>query len=171
MHAAAADRPVVANTSLAIDFLAGQDLVTVWQVGWHTLYNGVCLYTANRLIQVLSDMTRGLSRGSRRGTWIADAETLEGIEALCAVLRKGVAAGTPWSGRDTLDVIMTLDIPAWATIVGLIAEYPVIHGAMAAATGVRVKAVKPSDFTLISRNTQIAEIHSFLDRLQDMLKG
>jgi hypothetical protein len=87
------------------------------------------------------------------------------------VLRNGVASGTPWSGRDTLDVIMTLDIPAWATIVGLIAEYPVIHGAMAAASGVRVKAVKPSDFTFISRNAQIAAIHSFLDGLPAMLRG
>jgi hypothetical protein len=167
----AADRPVVPNTSLPVDFLARQSLVPVCQVGWHTLYERVCLYTAERLIGLLSEMTRGVSSGSRRRTSLADPDTLAGIEALCAVLRKGVAAGTPWSGRETLDVIMTLDIPAWATIVGLIAEYPVIHGAMAAASGVHVKAVKPSDFTFISRNPQIAAIYAYLDGLPAMLGG
>ena len=48
-------------------------------------------------------------------------------------MMKQVQAGTPWRAEQSLDVIAILDQPAWAALVALIAECPVIHGALTAS--------------------------------------
>ena len=54
-----------------------------------------------------------------------DAEIQSGLDALRTGLTKHWRAGAPWRAADALDVITTLDMPAWAALVGLLNECPV----------------------------------------------
>ena len=79
-------------------------------------------------------------------------------------------AGAPWRARDALDVIAILDMPAWATLLGLIDECPVIHAAIGASRGSRTRAVSASAFEFISENGQISAVHEFMESLADTLR-
>ena len=96
-------------------FLVEQDLVGVFQVGWTILYSQVCLFAANRLIEVLGEVT------------CDDREIQSSLDALRIDMTRQCQAGTPWRARDALDVIAILDTPAWAALLGLIDECPVVH--------------------------------------------
>ena len=80
-------------------------------------------------------------------------------------------AGAPWHARDALDVMTTLDMPAWATLLGLIDECPVIHAGMAASPGSGTHAVSASAFEFISENRQIASVRAFMRSLPDRLRS
>jgi hypothetical protein len=164
-------QPLGVDTPLPLRFLIDHDLVTVFQVGWRVLYEQVCVYAAERLVEVLTATARRLGESRRSRLAVGDSETLESLYALRAELRKGLQAGTPWAPGDALDVIMAFDIPAWATLVGLVSECPVIHGAMAAASGARILTISPSDFAFIARNEQVAAVRTFFDALPKALCG
>lgn len=146
------------GTALPDDFLMSHSLVSVFQAGWTVLHEEVCLYSAERLVNLL-----GTVRCEDRELRIAlDALRLE----LSAQLRKG----TPWRAEAYLDVIATLDAPAWAGLLGLINECPVMHAAVA-AHGTRALSVSPSAFEFISENGQIARIGEFIESLRERLIG
>src|SRR5205823_3084759 len=88
--------------SLPADFLAGQDLVTVFGVGWTVLHNDVGAYAAERLLEVLGELR------------CDDREVQAGLIALRIELSRSSRAGTPWRARNALDVIAILDMTAWA---------------------------------------------------------
>jgi len=67
-------------------------------------------------------------------------------------------------------VIVLLDMPAWATLLGLIDECPVIHAAMAASRDPRTRAVNASAFEFISENSQVASIREFMQSLPEKLR-
>ena len=133
-------------TDLPDDFLVAHDLVTVFQVGWRVLYENVIMHTAERLIAVLAELPRG------------DRETHAALSALRVQMAKGWRAGEPWRARDGLEAIVMLDMPAWATLLGLIAPYPVIHAGLAASSRAHARTVSASDFEYISENSQIRAV-------------
>jgi hypothetical protein len=94
---------------------AEQDVVGAFEIGWRILHQDICIATANRLLGVL------------RGLRVVDRDIQSGIDALRFNLARCTRDGEPWRAGDALDVIMMLDMPAWATLLGLIAECPVIH--------------------------------------------
>ena len=51
---AAGTRLVARTAALPDDFLVGHDLVSVFQVGWTVLHDGVSMYAAEQLIEVLT---------------------------------------------------------------------------------------------------------------------
>jgi hypothetical protein len=51
----------------------------------------------------------------------------------------------------------------------LLAEFPVVHAAIAASSGSGPRSVDESAFELISENSQISRIHRFLRSLPDLL--
>ena len=55
------------------------------------------------------------------------------LDALRIELSTCCRAGMPWRARDALDVIAILDMPAWAALLGLIDECPVLHAALRAS--------------------------------------
>ena len=112
-----------AGTALPDDFLVGHDLVSVFQVGWTVLHADVCMYAAERLIEVLTRLR------------CHDLETQAGLDALRVEMARHWQAGTPWRAREALDVIAILDLPAWAALLGLIDECPVMHAAIGASRG------------------------------------
>ena len=66
-----------------------------------------------------------------------DRETQAGLDELRIEMTKHWRAGAPWRARDALDVIAILDMPAWAALLGLIDECPVIHAGIGASQGSR----------------------------------
>jgi hypothetical protein len=144
---------VDAGTALPHDFLVGHDLVSVFQVGWTVLHNDVCMYAAQRLIGVLTRPRYD------------DREIQAGLDALRIEMTRHWQGGAPWRARDFLDVIMILDMPAWATLLGLIDECPVIHAGIGASRGSPTHAVSASSFEFISENHQIASVREFMQSL------
>ena len=149
---------VEAGTALPDDFLVGHDLVSVFQVGWTVLHDDVCMYAAERLIGVLSRLR------------CDDRETQAGLDALRIEMTRHWQAGAPWRARDALDVIAILDMPAWATLLGLIDECPVMHAAIGASQGSATRAVSASAFEFISENSQIASVREFMRSLPETLR-
>jgi hypothetical protein len=68
-----------------------------------------------------------------------------------------------------MEVIAMLDTPAWAALLGLIAEYPVLHAALSASRNRRTHSVSVSAFEFISENSQIAAIREFMQSLPETL--
>jgi hypothetical protein len=140
------------------DFFVGHDLVAVFQVGWTVLHEEVCMYAAERLVSILAELR------------CDDHEIQAGLDALRTEMAAQWRAGAPWGARDALDVITALDMPAWAALLGLIDECPVIHAGMAAARDPRTRAVSASAFEFISENRQIASVREFMRTLPDTLR-
>ena len=137
-----------------------RDVVTAFEVGVTVLYRDVCMDVAERL--------RGVLAGLRCG----DRDIQMGLRQLRFELAKHTRAGVPWRARRALEVIMLLDAPSWAALVGLIDEFPVMHGAIAATGGPdasKVRTVDSTAFEFISENSQIASIGAFLRRLSASL--
>jgi hypothetical protein len=147
-----------AGAALPDGFLVDHDLVTVFQVGWTVLHENVCMYTAERLIGVLTRLRCG------------DRETQTGLDALRIDMTRHWQAGAPWRSRDALDVMAILDMPAWATLLGLIDECPVIHAGMGVSQGSRARQISATAFEFISENSQIASVHAFMRLLPETLR-
>ena len=120
---------VETGPALPDDFLAGHDLVSVFQVGWTVLHDDVSMDVAERLIGVLADLH------------CEDIQTE--LDALRSAMTRHCRAGAPWRARDAMDVIAILDMPAWAALLALIDECPVVHAGLAAS---QVRA--PAQFRL-----------------------
>jgi hypothetical protein len=147
-----------AEAALPDDFLVDRDLVGVFQVGWTVLHEQVCMYAAERLISVL------------RLLRCDDRETQTGLDALRIEMTRHWQAGTPWRARDELDVMTILDMPAWATLLGLIDECPVIHAGIGVSQGSRARQISATAFEFISENSQIASAHEFMRLLPETLR-
>jgi len=144
---------------LSDDFLVDQDLVTVFQVGWTVLHDDVCAHAVSRLMEALASLPPH------------GRETDADLAALRGTLRRYWRAGTAWRARDALDVLATLDLPTWATLLGLIAECPVALSTIQPAGRPRPRTVDPSAFVFISERAQIDAVAAFLDTLPEAFRG
>ena len=144
--------------SLSDDFLVNHDLVTVFQVGWTVLHRDVCMFAAERLLKVLAGLTCG------------DRYVQTGLDALRIELSTCWRAGMPWRARAALDVIAILDMPAWAALLGLIDECPVLHAALTTSRSPQTRSVSASAFEFISENSQITSIREFIQSLPEALR-
>jgi Family of unknown function (DUF6178) len=150
---------VEAGTALPDDFLVDHDLVSVFEVGWTVLHEEVCMHTAEQLIGILADLR------------CDDRETQAGLDALRIEMAKHWQAGEPWRARDSLDVIMILDMPAWATLLGLLDECPVLHAGVGTSRDSRTRAVSASAFEFIAENRQITSVREFMRSLPETLRS
>jgi len=151
------DASHVAAEALPEDFLIDHDLIAVFQVGWTVLHRDVCMYAAAGLLVVLSGLRSD------------EDETQAGLHSLFVALTKHSRSGMPWGARDDLDIIATLDMPAWAALLGLIDECPVMHAAIRALRDPRVRTIPASGFEFISENSQIELVRAFMQSLPDTL--
>jgi hypothetical protein len=145
--------------TLSDDVLVEPDLVTVFQVGWTVLHDDVCVPAVSRLLGVLAGLPEH------------DPETQTGLDCLRRDLTRHWRAGTAWRARDALDVLATLDLPAWTTLLALIAECPVVAATIDAGRPGGPRRVDPSAFTFIARRAQIDAVNAFLDSLPELLGG
>jgi len=127
------------------------------QVGWTVLHDDVVMYAAERLIDVL------------KGFQCHDRDIQAGLNRLRIELTKSCRAGAPWLARNAIEVIASLDLPAWAALLGLIDECPVLHAAVRGSLDRQTRAIGASDFEFIALNSQIATVHEFMHSLLDTL--
>jgi hypothetical protein len=139
-------------------FLVDHDLVSVFQVGWTVLHHDVCMYATGELIGVL------------KGMRCADHEIQIDLDALRDEMVRHWQAGAPWRARNALDVIATLDLPAWVVLLALTDECPTLHAGIGASKDSRILSVSASDFEFISENTQIASVRENLQSLPEILR-
>jgi hypothetical protein len=145
------------SPALADDYLIGHDLIGVFQIGWTALYEEVSMYAAKTLIDVAGRMR------------CADHHIQNELMMLRIAMIKQVQAETPWRAEQALDVIAILDQPAWAALVALIAECPVIHGALTASLERQTHVIDAQAFSFITGNADIAMVRRFMNSLPDLL--
>ena len=116
------------------------------------------MFTAEQLIGVLTRVRHD------------DREIQLGLDALRIEMTRHWHAGAPWRARDLLDVMMILDMPAWATLLGLIDECPVMHAGIGASGGSPTRAVSASAFEFISENSQVASVRGFMQSLPETMR-
>ena len=116
------------------------------------------MYAAEQLIQILAGLRH------------PDPLIQDDLDALRFAMARQWRAGTPWRARESLDVILTLDQPAWATLLGLIDECPTLHAAISATAPAHARTVSASGFEFISENRQIASVRGFFQSLPDVLQ-
>ena len=80
-------------------------------------------------------------------------------------------AGTPWRGRDALDVLGMLYMTAWASLAGLLGECPVLPHALTAILDRHTGAVSATSFDVISTAAQLGAIRLFMRTLPHVLGG
>lgn len=134
-------------------FLRDHDMIGVFQVGWTVLHDDVAMYVAERLTAVLAALR------------CRDRLIQADVDLLRRDLAKHMRAGRPWQAREAMEVLSLLDMPAWAALLGLIDECPVLHGGLAASRNRQTHAVSASAFECISERAQIVEVHAFMDLL------
>jgi hypothetical protein len=137
----------------AIDY----DFVSAFEVGWTVLHDDVSMFVAEQLLVALSQLR------------CSDIEIQKGLRTLRAALKRQRAAGTPWAVRDALDVIAMLDVPAWASVSGLLDECPVIPAVLTATLEGWTGAISPTAFEFISTRGQLGTIREFMARFPDIL--
>ena len=138
-------------------FLVDHDLVMAFEVGWSVLYQDVSLFVADQLMSTLADLH------------CVDADTRHGLRALQRKLVKQREAGTPWLARDAADVLATLDMTAWISVLGLLDECPILPAALTAVLERRTTPVSPTAFEFISTTSQIGDIRLFMRTLPGVL--
>jgi hypothetical protein len=137
------------------DAPGAHDLVGAFQIGWAVLYERVSVTTARSLLDTLTQLRHH------------DRETQIEINRLRRELGRQLKAGTPWRARPGLEVLTTLDLPAWAALVGLLDECPVFPAALAT----NVQSVSATAFEFISENAQIDTVDVFLSSLPEALQS
>jgi hypothetical protein len=149
--------PESRRDALPADFLLRQDLVTPFKIGWRLVHEEVCLHTARRLAEVISNLV------------CDDREIQDELTDLGQRLRSQVKAGTPWLERDNLDVIAILDQPAWAVLLGLLDECPVAPLLEGSSTSGKQRLRISSRYEFFSVNSQILWAHAFVESLPALL--
>ena len=138
-------------------FLVDGDLTTLFQVGWAVLHDEVCLFSAHQLLGTLDALV------------CRDRDIQASLDDLRRTLAEQLVAGTPWQARDAIDALASLDLPAWAAVLGLVAECPVLLQNVTAAGGPAPRTVDPLVFAFVSERSQIAQVAAFLRGLPDTL--
>jgi hypothetical protein len=139
-------------------FLIDHDLVSAFEVGWAVLHENVSMFVAAQLLHALPALR------------CSDAHIQEGLNTLRIKLRKQRDAGTPWRARNALDVIAMLDMPAWASVLGLLDECPVISASLNATLEGRTGAISATEFEFISTTSQLGRVREFMARFPDILR-
>jgi hypothetical protein len=145
------------SPALPVDYLVGHDLIGAFQIGWTALYEEVGMYAAKALIDIAGRLR------------CADDQARNGLRMLRVVMMRQVQAGTPWRAEPSLDVITMFDQPAWAALVALIAECPVIHHALTASLERQTRTIDAHGFAFIAGNDDIAMVHDFMGALPEIL--
>ena len=138
------------------DVLATHDLVAVFQIGWAVLHQRVGMAAARGLIAALTTMQ------SR------DRDIQIGLTRLRAGLTKQIEANTPWRARPLLEVVASLDLPAWAALRGLFDECPVMASVLAGSREAARHRVSATAFEFISERDHIEAIETFLNSLRQV---
>jgi hypothetical protein len=137
--------------------LVEHSLVTAFEIGWSVLHRDVSLFVARELIATIDALH------------VSDIDIDEGLGSLRRALARQCETGTPWLAREAAEILAMLDMTAWASVVGLLDECPVVPAAMIAILEGGTAAVSPTAFEFISTAAQIRAVHAFMRKLPDVL--
>jgi len=135
-----------------------QDLITAFQAGWAILHRDLCRHAADAVIDVLRDLE------------CSDRDVQRSLQAVRRAMIRARKDGEPWRARPELDAILMLDAPAWAVLRALIDECPAMHATLT-PQGRAPLRVDPAEFVFVARNSEIAAVRAYLDRLAVALTG
>ena len=138
-------------------FLVDHDLVSAFEMGWSVLYKDVSLFVAEQLASTVADLP------------CVDTDTRRELRTLRRALTMHRKAGTPWLARDASDVLATLDMTAWISVLGLLDECPIVPAALTAILEGRTTSVSPTAFAFMSTTAQIGDIRLFMRKLPSVL--
>ena len=141
--------------SLLID----HDLVTAFEVGWSVLHRDVSLFAADQLISIFTDVD------------CVDRDIRFGLAVLRRTLVKQRDAGTPWRARDAAEILATLDMTAWISVLGVLDECPILPAALTAIVKGCTTRVSQTEFAFISTAAQIEDVRLFMRKLPGVLWG
>ena len=136
--------------------------MSAFEVGWAVLHEDVSMFVAEQLSHALPTCDAAM------------LDIQQGLNTLRIELRKQRDAGTPWRARNALDVIAMLDMPAWASVLGLLDECPVMPAALTATLEGRTGAISATEFEFISTSQpawQGPGIHGAVSRYPARLKS
>ena len=134
-------------------------LVAMFQLGWSLLHREVLTVAADGLLDAVAQVRS------------SDRELQMQLFALRRDLQKQRRAGTPWRARARLDVLASLDLPAWAALTSLFDECPVMLANVWTPAGQRVHQVDPARFRFIASRNHIVAVQRFLQSLPGLLVG
>lgn len=140
-------------------FLIHHDLIGIFQAGFTALHDDVVMHATDELARALGGLRH------------PDAMIQHDVDALRRDLLRHLRTGTPWLARQRMDVLATLDTPAWAALLGLVDECPVRHAIIAASHDPKADAVSATAFEFIADTAAIAEIRTFLTSLPALLRA
>ena len=138
-------------------YLRDHDLVTVFEVGWKLLHEEVSLVVIDNLIATLDQVQH------------VDSEVQRDLYSLRRALERNRDAGTPWRVRENLDVIATLDMPAWACLQGLLSECPVLPAALRAILDKHAGSFSATAFECFTTIEQVRRVRQFAETLEGVL--
>ena len=101
----------------------------------------------------------------------AQAADDDRVPAGSSVGRRHDLVGPSPLAEDALDILSTLDTPAWYGLVGLLSECPVVPAIVTAIVERRTGRVDPKAFTFISTQAQLNTIREFMTRVPHLLRG
>ena len=128
-----------------------QDLVTAFQVGWRVLQDDVSLPAARHLHTAL-------------GTFTCRDRMLQlRIAHLRTQLGRAIGDAAPWRVRDALDALLPVDAAAWAGLVALLDECPVLHAAVGDPHAAR--AIEVDDVRFFSSGADVSLARAFVRNL------
>jgi hypothetical protein len=135
---------------------ARRTLITAFQIGWQILHRDVCIRAAQQLLKTLPSL-----RGSDRGVQLR-------LTGLRMRLARTIADGAPWEAREQLDVLLPIDGQAWAGMVTLIGECPVVNAAVRGSAAAR--AIELEAFEFMSTSREVEDAERFIERLPALLQ-
>ncbi len=147
------------TTALSEDFLIHHDVLAAFEAGWKLLHDDVSMFVTERLISILEQFKS------------ADSEVQRDLYRLRRELERNREAGTPWLSQQALEVVATIDMPAWACLCGLLSECPVLPATMTAILDRHAGSVSATAFECFNTRGQIRKVHEFTARLPDILFG
>ena len=147
----------VLSTTLPDDFLVDHDVLSLFEAGWRLLHTDVSMLVARRLIAILQELQS------------IDSPVQEDLYRLRRQLERNCDAGTPWLSQDALEALAIIDMPAWASLCGLLSECPVLPATMIAILDRRATSVSATEFECFTTREQIRRVHEFIAKLRDIL--
>lgn len=131
--------------------------VAAFRVGWLTLHREVSMFAAEGVLRTLGQIQ------------FEHSDTHEDVRRLRRALREALARERPWEARACLDVLATFDLPTWSTLMGLLAEHPVVPQGCLEPRTRRLRHTTMVEF--ISSLQHLAWVRTFVTSLTHSLES
>lgn len=131
--------------------------VDAFSVGWAILHREVCSAVAAALL------------GALRHIPLDSSVVHDDVRRLRGVLQRSLERERPWEAGASLEVVAILDLPAWAVLTGLLAEYPVVPMGCLTTEAPAKRLRVTTDVEFIASERHLAWVRAFCAGLTQAL--